>query len=242
VIAATPKTGSRTRAALSALFEYGMAHDLCATNPAAKTLMSKLMPKPPKSTPYRMMPPAEVPKLFATLTAMGTTSSLALAYLILVAGRTAEVMGLHSSEIDLDKRLVVIPGTRMKAGVEHRYPISDPALAILNEMRRRHVAEGYVFRARHGGRPGNRNLETLLHRKLDVPYSVHGFRASFSSWAHAETDHPHELIELALAHTEGRGNAVARSYNRSDALERRRQLMADWAAFVASGRSDILAG
>ncbi|HEV7136345.1 MAG TPA: hypothetical protein VGN43_06905, partial [Steroidobacteraceae bacterium] len=69
-----------------------------------------------------------------------------------------------------------------------------------------------------GGRSSNRLLETLLHRKLDEPYSVHGFRASFSSWAHAETDHPHELIELALAHTEGRGNAVARSYNRSDAL------------------------
>jgi integrase len=234
VIAATPKTAARTRAALSALFEYAIANDYrTARDPAAKAIFRKLMPPPPKSTPYRMMPPADVPELFKTLTATGSASSLALAYLILVAGRTSEVIGLHSGEIDLDKRLVVIPGSRMKAGVEHRYPISDPALAILTEMRVRCGSDGYVFRAGHGGRSSNRLLESLLHRKLNLPYSVHGFRASFSSWAHAETDHPHELIELALAHTEGRGNAVARSYNRSDALERRRQLMADWGAFVA---------
>jgi integrase len=234
VIAATPKTAARTRAALSTLFEYAIANDYrTLRDPAAKAIFKKLMPPPPKSTPHRMMPPADVPKLFNTLTAMGSISSLALAYLILVAGRTSEVLGLHSREIDLDKRLVVIPGSRMKAGVEHRYPISDPALAILTEMRVRHGADGYVFRAKHGGRSSDRRLEGLLHQKLDVPYSVHGFRASFSSWSHAETDHPHELIELALAHNEGRGNSVARAYNRSDALERRRQLMADWAAFVA---------
>ena len=139
VIAAYPKTAARTRAALSALFEYAIANDYrTARDPAAKAIFRKLMPPPPKSEPYRMMPPADVPKLFATLTAMGSTSSLALAYLILVAGRTAEVIGLHTSEIDLDKRLVVIPGSRMKAAVEHRYPISDPALAILTEMRARH--------------------------------------------------------------------------------------------------------
>lgn len=150
VIAAYPKTAARARAALSALFEYAIANDYrIHRDPAAKAIFKKLMPPPPKSTPYRMMPPADVPKLFATLTATGSNSSLALAYLILVAGRTAEVIGLHWQEIDLDKRLVVIPGDRMKAGVEHRYPISDPALAILTEMRLRHGSDGYVFRARH---------------------------------------------------------------------------------------------
>jgi hypothetical protein len=67
-----------------------------------------------------------------------------------------------------------------------------------------------------------------------MPYSAHATaRATFSTFAHEMTDHPHELIELSLAHVEGRGNSVARSYNRSDALERRRQLMADWGKFLA---------
>jgi integrase len=237
VISTYPKTAARTRAALSSLFEYAIANGYRLTDPASKAVFRKLMPPPPKSEPYRMMPPAEVPALFAALTAMDGTSSLALAYLVLVAGRTSEVIGLHWREIDLDKRLVVIPGSRMKARREHRYPISDPALAILKEMRDRHDADGYVFRAKHGGRSSDRRMETLLHRKLAMPYAVHGFRASFSSWAHSETDHPHELIELALAHDEGRGNAVARSYNRSDAVERRRKLMEDWGAFVAGRAS-----
>jgi hypothetical protein len=67
-----------------------------------------------------------------------------------------------------------------------------------------------VFRAKHGGRSSDRRMETLLHRKLAMPYAVHGFRASFSSWAHSETDHPHQLIELSRSHVEGHGNAVAR--------------------------------
>ena len=91
----------------------------------------------------------------------------------------------------------------------------------------------YVFPGAAKGSPQSaRTLESVMHRKMREPYAVHGFRAAFSTFAHDCTEFPHELVELALAHVEGRGNAVARAYNRSDALERRRALMVAWAAHV----------
>jgi integrase len=231
----TPKMAVRVRAGLNALWSYAIASELTDRNPCDPMVWRHLATRP-RTIPHRMLPPREVPALFARLTARDGSVSAALAYLILVAARTTEVLGLRWQEVDLDQRMVTIAGSRMKSGREHRYPISDPASAILMTMRDRHGADGYVFKADHGGQLSSRCLHCLLQRQLFVPFSVHGFRAAFSSWAHETTDHPHELIELALAHSEGRGNAVARAYNRADMVERRRALMADWGAFVIGGR------
>jgi integrase len=235
VQASHPKTAARTRAALSVVFNYCKANGLrTADDPASQATFKFLAPPPPKSIPHRMLPPHELPGFYRQLILRDSNVSLGLAFLILVAGRTSEILGLTWNEVDFDQRMIMIPGARMKARAEHRIPISDAAHAILTTMRGRGGDDGYVFKAPHGGRLSNRVFEGMLHRAFRLPVSAHGFRASFSSWAHAETDCPHELIELALAHLEGRGNQVARAYNRTDAVERRRGLMQQWGEFVTS--------
>jgi integrase len=232
VQASHAKTSARVRGALSNVFGFAVAHGMRNDNPCDASIWRHLAPPPPKTIPHRMAPYAEVPALYRRLTSMDTNVSLGLALLILVAGRTSEILGLRWGEIDLDQRMIVIPANRMKARTEHRIPIASPALAILAAMRSRHPHSDYCFPAPHGGRFSDRVFEATLHRQFRLPYSVHGLRASFSSYAHEMTEHPHELIELALAHMEGRGNAVARAYNRSDAIERRRALMEDWGRFL----------
>jgi hypothetical protein len=105
----------------------------------------------------------------------------------------------------------------------------------------------YVFPGSTKGSPLHpRALQNVMAKQLSAPYAVHGVRACFSSWAHERTEFPHELIELALAHEEGRGSMVARAYNRSDALERRRELMSAWGSFLtgasASNVVSLVAG
>jgi hypothetical protein len=110
-------------------------------------------------------------------------------------------------------------------------------MALLEQARDMFMGDRFVFPGATKGSPLNpRALQALLHLQLREPYAVHEFRASFSTWAHERTEVPHELIELALAHVEGQGNAVARAYNRGDAIEKRRALMQVWGDFVAGAQ------
>jgi integrase len=150
----------------------------------------------------------------------------ALEFLILTAARTGEVRGAVWREFNLADRLWVIPGERMKAGREHRVPLSDPALTILERLGaapQQELSElvfplGPMAMSRVlKGIPGGAGLTT------------HGFRSSFRDWAAECTAYPYEVAELALAH--GVGNATARAYQRGDLFEKRRRLMQDWADF-----------
>jgi integrase len=121
----------------------------------------------------------------------------------------------------------------MKKRRVHKVPLSSQALDVLEQSRAMFEAGKFVFPGMTKGSPLNsRALQTVVQKQLHEPYAVHGFRATFSTWAHERTDVPHELIELALAHIEGQGNSVARAYNRSDAIERRRALMQMWGDWV----------
>ena len=182
------------------------------------------------------MPPHEVPEFYRRLLVKDSTTSLCLAFLILNAMRGCEVLGLKWSDIDAAKGMIVFPATRMKARREHKIPFSREAQAILTTMRARFPSTEFVFPASHGGQLSSRVLDGMLRKRMGQSYSVHGFRASFSTWANnvMENPPPHEIIEQALAHVEGRGNAVARAYNRGDAVERRRPLMNEWGSFCAS--------
>jgi integrase len=233
----TPKTGRRLLGSLSIVFSFARAKRLRTTDdPAAWTTWKFLIPPPPPADNYSSMPSREVPELYRRLLVKDSTTSLCLAFLILNAMRGCEVLGLKWSDIDAAKGMIVFPATRMKARREHKIPFSREAQAILTTMRARFPSSDYVFPADHGGMLSSRVLDGMLRKRMGQSYSVHGFRATFSSWAHETTDTPHELIELSLAHAEGRGNAVARSYNRSDSVERRRPLMSAWGEFVASAQ------
>lgn len=156
----------------------------------------------------------------------------ALEFLILTAGRTSEILGAQWGEIDLDRRLWRIPGARMKAGRDHRVPLSDRAIAILEEMHAVSVdAMDHIFIGRHGKRLSSMAMEMLLRRMNVRDATVHGFRSSFRDWVAEETSFPREIAEAALAHVVG--DATERAYWRGDALEHRRKLMEAWSQFLA---------
>src|SRR5829696_1579203 len=181
---------------------------------------------------HKAMPFDEVPQFIDRLRGMEGVAPRALEFLILTAGRTGEVLGAKWDEIDLANRIWTVPATRMKAGREHRVPLTSRALAILADLHVLRTSE-YVFPGLKRGRPlSNMALEAVL-RRVNVEATVHGFRSAFRDWAGERTHFPRELAEAALAHLVG--DAVERAYRRGDALEKRRQLMSVWTDFI--GRS-----
>jgi integrase len=180
-----------------------------------------------------MMPIDDVPALFARLRENPTPSKLALTFLIACALRTQEAIHCQWNEIDLDKGLLVIPAPRMKMRREFRVPLSDVARDVLRQARHLFDAGTYAFPAAIKGSPLNhRAMQSVLRKTLKQPYACHGFRATFSTWAHERTEFALETIELSLAHVEGQANSVARAYNRGDAIEKRRALMNAWGDWI----------
>ena len=161
----------------------------------------------------------------------------ALQFLVLTAGRSGEVYGARWTEIDEDRAIWVIPPERMKAGKEHRVPLSKQALSIVSQQRIFQGVSSFVF---PGQRPGNHlssSAMEMMLRRMDLgSYTVHGFRSAFRDWAGDETHFPREIAEAALAHRIG--DATEQAYRRADALERRRQLMQAWADYCCDKKLD----
>jgi integrase len=168
----------------------------------------------------------EAPKLMAELRARDGIAARALEFLTLTATRSGEVLGATWDEIDLAAKVWTIPAARMKAGKEHRVPLSPRAMAILASQPRL-IGNDFVFpgikRTVHAG------SMLALMRELRPDLTVHGLRSTFRDWAGDKTNFQREVIEHALAH--GITNEVEASYRRSDALEKRRRLMDAWAAY-----------
>ena len=156
-------------------------------------------------------------------------SARGLEFTILTAARSGEVRGALWSEIDLDAAVWTVPGARMKAGKEHRVPLSEDALFILNTLPHED-RDALVFASPRGGMLSDMSLTAVL-RRMQVDAVPHGFRSTFRDWAAERTNYPREVAEMALAHTIG--NKVEAAYRRGDLFEKRRLMMNDWAAFLA---------
>jgi integrase len=142
------------------------------------------------------------------------------------------VRGALWTEIDIPAATWTIPAGRMKAGREHRIPLSPAALQVLHAAAQWRQSE-FVFPGDRTGRPlTSVTLLEALHR-MEHFETVHGFRAAFSTWAAEATEYPRELVEAALAHVVG--GAVERAYSRTDRIDRRRALMDSWAAYCGAG-------
>lgn len=175
----------------------------------------------------------------------GGTSSplvkLAFEFIVLTAARSGEVRGAIWSEVDLERRLWTIPKERMKAGKEHTIPLSQAAFEVLQQARGANIAKKsdsrpyeFIFPNTKGQVFSDMTFTQLLRRQ-EVPYTMHGFRASFRTWGAEIAHYEYELLEHALAHVVG--DATARAYQRSDMLEKRRELMEQWADFTAQNSS-----
>jgi integrase len=172
---------------------------------------------------HAALPYDEMPALMAQLREQHGTAARALEWLILSASRTAEVIGAKPDEIDDDKAVWTIPAQRMKAGKEHRVPLSRRAL----EIAAAHPSGPYLFAGRDDGQPlSNMAMLELLKRMDHDALTVHGFRSTFRDWAAECTAHDNFVVEMALAHAIS--NKVEAAYRRGDLFEKRRQLMLDW--------------
>jgi integrase len=175
------------------------------------------------------LPWREVPAFMEKLRATDTVVARAMEFTILTAARRGEVRGALWREIEFDTATWIVPGERMKAGREHRVPLSPRALTILQDIHATATGE-HVFPGRNGGL-GESAFEHLLKRLGHSDVTLHGFRSAFRDWVGESTNYPREIAEAALAHAVG--NKVERSYRRGDALEKRRRLMEAWADFCA---------
>ena len=225
-----PETASRLRGRIEAVIAAATAKGFrTGPNPAAwRGHLDRLLPARQKLTRghHAAMPYSELPAFIARLRGVSGLSALAMDYLVLTAARSGEALGCRWDEIDLGAKTWAVPPSRMKAGREHRVPLSDRALDILSEVAPLRRRDDFVF----PGRPG-RSLSTMALamtlRRLQPGVTVHGFRSSFRDWCGEETSFPRDLAESALAHAVG--DATERAYRRGDALEKRRAMMAAWA-------------
>lgn len=172
-----------------------------------------------------------LPAFIADLRERQANAALALEFTILTAARTGEVIGAVWAELDLEKAIWTIPADRMKAGKEHRVPLSPRAVEILK--RARLLSGETVFTGPAGERLSGMAM-TMLLRRMKQDVTVHGFRSAFRDWAAECTGYSHEVAEMALAHTIS--NAVERAYRRGDLFDKRRRLMVAWADFGTRGQ------
>lgn len=227
------ETAKRLRGRIERILDAAKAQGLrSGENPARwRGHLSALLPNQKRPVKHHAAMPFEsVPSFMELLRARGALSSRALEFIILTATRSSEGRGATWSEIDLEAKIWTIPADRMKAGKEHRVPLSSAAAALLEQLLEVRT-NGFVFPKMGGqGYISEAALRNLMKRLGVGDFTIHGFRSTFRDWAGETTDHPREVAEAALAHRVG--NQVERAYRRGDALEKRRRLMEAWADYV----------
>jgi integrase len=236
---AKPATAKFVRAAVEAVLDAAKARGFrSGDNPARwRGQLDQLLERPTKKLSrghHAAMPYADVQAFVAELRAREAVAARALEFIILTAARAGEAREARWSEIDLKQRLWVIPADRMKAGREHRVPLSARAVQILEEMGKAKLNE-FVFPGQRRGRVvkvgaplSTSAFDSVLDRtKRSV--TTHGFRSSFRDWVAEVSTFPGDLAEAALAHVVG--DTTERAYRRGDALEKRRKLMEAWASY-----------
>lgn len=231
---AIPETASRLRGRIERVLDAAKVQGYrTGENPAAwRGHLKLILPARSKLSRghHARMPIDEVPAFMARLRKRRSVAARCLEFTILTAVRSGEALGARWEEMDFERKLWTIPAHRMKSGVEHVVPLSEPALAVLVEMQA--VREGeYVFPGQRCGKPlSNMALEMVLRRMGIQNATVHGFRSCFRDWAGDRTSFPRELAEHALAHAIG--DLSERAYRREAAVERRRPLMEAWASYL----------
>jgi integrase len=159
--------------------------------------------------------------------------------LILTAAPTGEVLEARRSEIDVEQVARTIPAGRMTAGRGHRVPLAPRCIELLDKAKLLGAGSGFIFPGRSGKQSMSNIVLLMTMRRLKLAYTVHGFRSAFRDWASERTNFAREICEAALAHIVKDKTEAA--YRRGDLFEKRRELMATWAAFVAGNTANVIA-
>ena len=237
------ETAKKVRQKMRAVFGYAQAHGLIEHNPAGEGINGALPKVRSQKRHFRALPFSEVADALAIVD--GSRASIAakacFRFVVLTACRSGEARGATWAEIDVDAREWRIPAERMKGEREHRIPLSDSALDVLESMRPLRDKSDLVFPspAKRGAAMSDMTLIKLLRDNgLARRATVHGFRSSFRDWAAEKTNADHAVMEISLAHTVG--NAVEQAYSRSDLLDKRRRLMDGWARYLTGEASKVV--
>lgn len=232
-----PETAKRVRGRIEKVLGAATVLGLrSGHNPAAwhgnlEHLLGKQRKGPKRHQPA--MPYAAAPSFLADLKDQDGLAARALELLIHTATRTSEVLNARWSEFDLEKRIWIIPAERMKAGKEHRVPLTPQAMELLKSLAGHRT---FLFPGQSNSKPLSNMAMLMLLRRMEVDdITVHGFRSTFRDWVGECTNEPREIAEMALAHEVG--SEVERAYRRGDALDKRRKLMERWSNYLTGHRS-----
>lgn len=239
-----PETASRLRARIENVLDWATVRGYRrpGDNPARwRGHLQKLLPqlkKRQRVKHHAALPYDDIGEFMEILRTQEGTAARALEFTILTASRTSEVIGARSAEFDLNRAIWTIPKERMKAGREHRVPLSPRAA----ELVKAHLANGgeFLFPGAKAGRPlSNAAMLALLERMDRSDLTVHGFRSTFRDWTAERTAYPREVCEAALAHTVG--DATEAAYRRGDVFAKRARLMAEWEKFCSTrSKGDVV--
>ncbi|MGP2492297.1 tyrosine-type recombinase/integrase [Mesorhizobium sp. PUT5] len=235
-----PETADRTRMRIAAVLDHAKARGLYAgDNPADwRGGLKELLPARQKLSRghHAAVGYKDLPAVIARLRASTGVSARAVEFAALTAARSGEVRGAVRSEFDLDQAIWTVPAERMKAGREHRVPLSDRAIEIVKAAIQRSTCD-LIF---EGGIAGRGISDTAMVKALRAAgagdATLHGLRSSFRDWAGDETHYPRDLIETALAHV--LKDKTEAAYRRSDALAKRRALMEEWEKYCTPANKE----
>jgi integrase len=233
-------TATRLRGRIECVLDWAKAKgNRTGENPARwRGHLDNMLPRFSKARTvqhYKALPYGEIGSFMEQLRGQDGSPAHALELLILTATRTSETLKARWREIDLEAGVWTIPPERMKAGREHRIPLSSAALSLLKSLPRVRECD-YLFPGAKLDKPlSNMAMLALLERMGFSHITAHGFRSTFRDWAAEVTSYQQEVAEMALAHTIS--NKVEAAYRRGDLFEKRRGLMEAWARQCATPRS-----
>ncbi len=229
------ETASRVRGRIERVLDWAKVRGYRdGENPARwRGHLDKVFPKASalkNEKHFAALPYKEIASFMAELQKRDGNAARGLEFQILTAARPGEVYEMTWEEIDLQNKIWIVPAERMKAKREHRVPLSDRAVKLLENLPREKDSP-YVFNGHKKGRPlSNAAFSQLMKRMGMCDITAHGFRSTFRDWAAEQTSFPHEICEMALAHTIK--NKAEAAYRRGDLLEKRRELMEAWAGVM----------
>lgn len=235
-----PETARRVLQRIRTVFDWAKAAGHRASENPALGVAQGLPWQPKRDGHHAALPYEAVPEFIRSLreSAFAASTKLAFEFLVLTGSRTSEVTQAEWSEVDLKTSVWTVPGARMKAGKEHRVPLSRRCCEILREARRLDPEGKFLFSGQRSGQPLSNMAFLMAIRRLELPITAHGFRSSFRDWAAERTNFPREVCEQALAHTIA--SKVEAAYRRSDLFEKRRKLMERWSDFVGKVSADVV--
>lgn len=207
-------------------------------NPVTGIKDAQALPKVKrKPKHHKAMGWPDVPSFYAELKLRNAMAAKALMFTCLTGSRTGEVLGMRWEEIDPDARLWTCPAQRMKTDEDHRVPLTEEMLAIIEPLRA--MQSEYVFEGQKRHKPLSNMSMLMLLRRMNVEgVTVHGFRSTFRDWASEAANAPREVAEMSLSHKVG--SDVERAYARSDLLDKRRALMGRWSMFVSGDEAKVV--